>query len=99
MSADPSFGDEPQIYNLDQMFRVGYDRLYAGDHAGAGLAFRAAVIVDPANGEAWSALAEAEGAQSPAGRPPPVSGAPSRLSRETGHGGRCLPMPCGSAAK
>lgn len=66
MSADPSFGDEPQIYNLDQMFRVGYDRLYAGDHTGAGLAFRAAVIVDPDNGEAWSALAEAEGAHGPA---------------------------------
>lgn len=68
MSADPSFGDEPQIYNLDQMFRVGYDRLYAGDHAGAWLAFHAAVIVDPANGEAWSALAEAEGGRGPAGQ-------------------------------
>lgn len=60
VSADPSFGEEPQIYNLDQMFRVGYDRLYAGNHAGAGHAFRTAVIVDPANGEAWSARAEAE---------------------------------------
>lgn len=68
MSADPSFGDEPQIYNLDQMFRVGYDRLYAGDHAGAGRAFGAAVTVDPGNGEAWSALAESDGGTKSAGR-------------------------------
>nr|WP_247893936.1 tetratricopeptide repeat protein [Azospirillum endophyticum] len=43
------------------MFRLGYDRLYAGDHAGAAPAFRAAVTDDPSNGEAWSALAEAIG--------------------------------------
>ncbi|PWC82041.1 methyltransferase [Azospirillum sp. TSH100] len=61
MSADPCVGQEPEIYNLDQMFRVGYDRLYAGDHAGAGRAFAIAVTVDPGNGEAWSALAEADG--------------------------------------
>jgi len=61
VSADFPRGDEPEIYNLDQMFQVGYDRLYAGDHTGAGRAFRAAVIADPSNGEAWSALAEAEG--------------------------------------
>ncbi|MBY6263318.1 tetratricopeptide repeat protein [Azospirillum sp. 412522] len=65
MSADPSIGDEPEIYNPDQMFRFGYERLYAGDHAGAAGAFRAAVTIDPANGEAWSALAETEGATDP----------------------------------
>lgn len=68
MSADPSFGNEPQIYNLDQIFRIGYDRLYAGDPAGAGRAFGAAVTVDPGNGEAWSALAEADGGTRSAGQ-------------------------------
>ena len=65
MSADLPLGDEPEIHNLDQMFRVGYDRLYAGDYAGAGRAFRATIVVDPTNGEAWSALAEAEGGCGP----------------------------------
>ncbi|QCG98641.1 tetratricopeptide repeat protein [Azospirillum sp. TSA2s] len=68
MSADPSIGDEPQIYNLDQMFRFGYDRLYAGDNAGAVRAFRAGVAVDPSHAEAWSALAEAGGGTDAAGQ-------------------------------
>ncbi|CAO3422926.1 tetratricopeptide repeat protein [Azospirillum endophyticum] len=61
MSADPSIGDEPHPQALDHLFRLGYDRLYAGDHAGAARAFHAAVTADPSNGEAWSALAEASG--------------------------------------
>ncbi|GLR78615.1 tetratricopeptide repeat protein [Azospirillum oryzae] len=68
MSADTSIGDEPQIYNLDQMFRFGYDRLYAGDNGGAVRAFRAGVAVDPAHAEAWSALAEAGGGTEAAGQ-------------------------------
>nr|WP_295833795.1 tetratricopeptide repeat protein [uncultured Azospirillum sp.] len=68
MSADPSIGDEPQTYTLDQMFRFGYDRLYAGDYAGAARAFRAGVAVDPAHAEAWSALAEANGGTDAAGQ-------------------------------
>ncbi|KAA0593480.1 tetratricopeptide repeat protein [Azospirillum lipoferum] len=68
MSADPSFGNEPQIYNLDQMFRIGYDRLYTGDPSGAGRAFGTAVILDPGNGEAWFALAEADGGTRSAGQ-------------------------------
>jgi predicted TPR repeat methyltransferase len=68
VSADPSFGDEPQIYDLDQMFRFGYDRLYAGDNAGAAHAFRVGVTVDPAHAEAWSALAEAGGGTDAAGQ-------------------------------
>ncbi|WP_244434071.1 tetratricopeptide repeat protein [Azospirillum sp. B506] len=58
VSADPSIGGEPSNDHLDRMFRIGYDRLYAGDPSGAARAFRVAVTVDPANGEAWSALAE-----------------------------------------
>ncbi|BAI72052.1 methyltransferase [Azospirillum sp. B510] len=66
MSADSSTGGQPHLYTLDQIFRFGYDRLYASDHVGAARAFRVAVTTDPRNGEAWSALAEAGGAEEPA---------------------------------
>lgn len=42
----------------DDCFSRGYDRLYAGDPAGASAAFRCAALLDPASGEAWAALAE-----------------------------------------
>ncbi|WP_281288640.1 tetratricopeptide repeat protein [Azospirillum lipoferum] len=50
------------------MFRIGYDRLYTGDPSGAGRAFGTAVILDPGNGEAWFALAEADGGTRSAGQ-------------------------------
>lgn len=59
MSADPSFGGASPAPDLDQLFRLGYDRLYAGDSAGAVRGFRMAAAADPANGEAWAALADA----------------------------------------
>ncbi|CAO3406704.1 tetratricopeptide repeat protein [Azospirillum largimobile] len=59
MSADPSFGGASPAPDLDQLFRFGYDRLYAGDSAGAVRGFRMAAAADPANGEAWAALADA----------------------------------------
>ena len=61
MSADPSFGGASPAPDLDQLFRFGYDRLYAGDFTGAVRGFRMAATADPANGEAWAALADACG--------------------------------------
>lgn len=46
--------------NQDDLFAQGYDRLYADDPAGAAAWFRCVVTVDPANGEAWLALADAQ---------------------------------------
>ncbi|HYF88855.1 tetratricopeptide repeat protein [Azospirillum sp.] len=61
MSADPSFGGASPAPDLDQLFRFGYDRLYAGDFTGAVRGFRMAAAADPTNGEAWAALADACG--------------------------------------
>ncbi|CBS86451.1 tetratricopeptide repeat protein [Azospirillum lipoferum] len=61
MSADPSFGGASPAPDLDQLFRLGYDRLYAGDFTGAVRGFQLAAVGDPANGEAWAALADACG--------------------------------------
>lgn len=61
MSADPSLGEASPAPDLDQLFRLGYDRLYAGDFTGAVRGFQLAAVGDPANGEAWAALADACG--------------------------------------
>ncbi|WP_247872225.1 tetratricopeptide repeat protein [Azospirillum sp. TSO35-2] len=51
----------PSAPDLDQLFRLGYDRLYAGDFTAAARGFQAVVAADPTNGEAWAALADAFG--------------------------------------
>ncbi|CAO3421257.1 tetratricopeptide repeat protein [Azospirillum doebereinerae] len=47
--------------DIDSLFQRGYDRLYADDSTGAVRAFAAAVCLEPGHGEAWAALAEANG--------------------------------------
>lgn len=61
MSADPSFGGASPAPDLDQLFRFGYERLYAGDFTGSVRGFRMAAAADPASGEGWAALADACG--------------------------------------
>ncbi|WP_245986238.1 tetratricopeptide repeat protein [Azospirillum thermophilum] len=58
--------------SIDDCFARGYDRLYAGDPAGASAAFRCAVLLDPAGGEAWAALGETLAGQ-PGGTPEAIS--------------------------
>nr|WP_211113816.1 methyltransferase [Azospirillum picis] len=43
----------------EQLFRYGYERLYAGDFPGAVRGFHKVCAADPANGEAWAALGDA----------------------------------------
>ncbi len=61
MPADSSLVGALPAPDLDQLFRFGYDRLYAGDFAGSIHGFQMATAADPANGEAWAALADACG--------------------------------------
>ena len=61
MPADSSLVGAFPAPELDQLFRFGYDRLYAGDFAGCIHGFQVAAAADPANGEAWAALADAGG--------------------------------------
>lgn len=60
MSSDPT-ALAPASPGLlpDFFFQTGYDRLYAGDSAGAARAFRMACAADPASADAWAALADA----------------------------------------
>ncbi len=57
MPSDPA--DAAIDAAIARLFQHGYDRLYANDPVGAALAFRRVAAVDPGNGEAWAALADA----------------------------------------
>ncbi len=66
MSSEPAAAGVSSGVDVESLFGQGYDRLYADDAAGAARAFGRAAIVDPGNGEAWAALADARGGD-PAG--------------------------------
>ncbi|MGQ9371432.1 tetratricopeptide repeat protein [Azospirillum sp. A39] len=59
-------GDASGASALDVHFETGFQRLYGGDAAGAEVAFRAALALDPGNAEILGALADTLAA---AGRP------------------------------
>ncbi|ALG71481.1 methyltransferase [Azospirillum thiophilum] len=68
MPADPSFGEASPASPSDQLFRYGYDRLYGGDFTAAADGFRRTAAIVPDNGEAWAALADANGGSGALGR-------------------------------